>query len=190
MAGVREDHPRLALPRGAPGRRSVGVLVLLLFAAVAAIVFMTRLSRRPAHLAPIETAAAETEAPVPASAPADVPEAAPAAAAAAAPTAAAEDPQISARKEADIARVVADGRSGLSACYQRALVRDSTLVHGNMTIRASVAPSGRVDAVNISGPAAFRTMDPCLKRAVSQWTFPSAAAPYVAEFPIRLRGAE
>ena len=65
--------------------------------------------------------------------------------------AAADEPAMSARKQAGIARVVEEGRPALAACYQRALVRNEKLVNGNLKVRLSVAPSGRVNTVNISG---------------------------------------
>jgi outer membrane biosynthesis protein TonB len=188
MAGVEEDRPRL--PYAARDRRSVGLIVLLLFAVLAAIVLIRNLSRRPDR--GVATPVANTEAPPPEPVPAVAPTAPPTAAPAAAPAPAeAEDePAISARKQSEIARVIQDGRPRLKICYQRALVRDATLVHGNLRVRASVAPSGRVDSVNISGPAAFRPLDPCLKATVSRWTFPSAPAAYEAEFPLELRAGQ
>jgi len=89
---------------------------------------------------------------------------------------------------AAIARAIDDGRPDLAACYQRALIRDDSLVHGKVTVRAAIAASGRVDSVNVVGPAAFRAMQPCLDTAISKWDFPAAPAPYAAEFPLVLRG--
>ena len=63
-------------------------------------------------------------------------------------------------------------------------------MNGNLKVRLSVAASGRVDTVNVSGPPSFHALDPCLKTAVSKWTFPTAPAPYQAEFPLELRGAQ
>jgi hypothetical protein len=178
----------------APGRRSVAVFVLALVAVMAAIIFMGRLSRRPARPAPaVPSAVAEPPPVVPAVAEAAEPPAAaaPAAAApAAAPATDANPPRISTQQQFQITRVVRDGRPGLETCYQRALVRDASLVHGNLSVRVAVAPSGRVDHVSISGPAAFRVLNPCLEAAVSRWTFPSAAAPYETKFPLQLRVSE
>jgi outer membrane biosynthesis protein TonB len=183
MANV-EDRPRL--PYGARDRRSVGLLVLLFLAVFAAIFFIRNIASRhhePAATTPVASAAAP-----PATPPAGEVEQT---AATAPPAASADDePAMSARKQSEIARAISEGRPALTVCYQRALVRDETLVNGNLKVRLSVAPSGRVGAVNISGPAAFRALDPCLKAAVSKWTFPTASAPYVAEFPLELRGAQ
>ena len=183
MANVQEDRPRLSY--GARERRSVGLLVLLFLAVIAAIFFIRNISaRRHAPDATAPVASTEVPAAPPAAEQTDQ-------AAAAAPAAATDDePAMSARKQAGIARVVEEGRPALAACYQRALVRNEKLVNGNLKVRLSVAPSGRVNTVNVSGPPSFHALDPCLKAAVSKWTFPSAATSYQAEFPLELRGAE
>jgi hypothetical protein len=181
----------------ASGRRSVAVFVLALVAVMAAIIFMGKLSRRHASQAPAAAPEAVAEPPAAPVAP-PAPEAAepPAAAvraaatpvAASAPEAAPRQPNT--QQQFQITRVVRDGRPGLEACYQRALVRDASLVHGNLSVRVAVAPSGHVDHVNITGPAAFRPLNPCLEAAVSRWTFPRADAPYETKFPLQLRVSE
>jgi len=176
--------------------------VLLFLAALAAIMFVSNVSRRPVHRgsAPLTMSDAPASV-VPIAAAATDPTAAPAADPAAAATSAATsagtrasapavEAETSSPTQSQIARVVRDGRPGLAACYQRALTRDETLVNGNVTVRASVAPSGRVDSVRVSAPPDFRPMTPCLKRAVSQWTFPTAGASYQTEFPLALHGSE
>jgi len=197
MAEVRDDRQQVFMPRAAAGRRSPAVLVMLLIAVVAAFALMWNISRRSAHRAgaPLASTAAET---VDDSAST----AAPAAAAAAATAAPAEsasaavepapaiDEQATASDRAQIARVINDGRAGLTNCYQRALVRDDKLVQGSVNVRVSVAPSGRVGSVSVSGPAKFRAMEPCLRRAINKWTFPTAAEPYTTEFPLVFRGVE
>ena len=177
MANVQEDRPRLY---GARERRSVGLLVLLFLAVIAAIFFIRNsAARRHAPAASAPVASGEVAAATPPAEQTDQ-----------AAAAADDEPAMSARKQAGIARVVEEGRPALAACYQRALVRDEKLVNGNLKVRLSVAPSGRVNTVNVSGPSSFRALDPCLKAAVSKWTFPSAATSYQAEFPLELRGAE
>ena len=52
-----------------------------------------------------------------------------------------------ARKRVTVARAVGDGRPGLAACYQRALIKDDSLVHGKVTVRVSLAASGRTQPV-------------------------------------------
>jgi pyruvate/2-oxoglutarate dehydrogenase complex dihydrolipoamide acyltransferase (E2) component len=179
------------------GSRSVRRLVLMLVAVVAAIGLIWNSSRRVRHGARAPTAVAAeapAPAPAPAAAPADPPAAEPESAPAATAPAAeaeAERPELSARRQSEIARVVTDGQAGLRICYDRALLRDATLVNGNLTVRVSVAPSGRVDRVSVTGPAAFRAaLRPCLDAAVSRWTFPTSAAAYETKFPLSLRAAQ
>jgi outer membrane biosynthesis protein TonB len=198
MAQVRADRPGVMLPEPSTRRRPICATIALLVAVLAAIALMWNFSRRPARQqAQVPAPLALAEAP-PATAPAPPPDeeaAAPAAAASAAPAAAeerapAEQPEMSARKQAQIARVINDGRPSLKTCYQRALTRDDRLVHGDLTVRLSVGSSGRVSDVNIKGPRKFRAVEPCLETAISKWTFPKAPASYDAEFPLALEGAQ
>jgi hypothetical protein len=215
MAGVQQDRPRLMLTDPAPQGRSVGVSVALLIAVLAAIAFFWNVSRRQGHT-PIETPIARAEPlatppiadmdPVTQAAtdPAQVapPAARPGALAepdepiersaddAAAGQQAPIEPALSSQDQREIKRVIEDGRPGLTTCYQRALVREPTLVRGNLRVRVSVAPSGHPRSVSISGPSAFRGMKPCLEAAVSNWRFPTASAAYETRFPLALRVAE
>ena len=178
----------------ADGNRSVRRLVLMLVAIVAAIGLVWNSSRRARHRSPAPPPVAEqaaAAAPVPDVAPA-APPAAEAAPAVAAPAAVeTERPELSARRQSEIARVVTDGQAGLKVCYERALHRDATLVNGSLTVHVSVAPSGRVDRVSVTGPAEFRAaLRPCLDAAVSRWAFPTAPAPYETKFPLALRAAQ
>ncbi len=157
---------------------------MALVAVLAAIALIWNASRRHARHPP----AAIENTPIENAAPAAAPPAAEAAPAV--NPAQADDSVATARKQAAIARVVEAGRPGLTACYQRALVRDDSLVHGKVTVRASIAASGRVDTVSVVGPAAFHAMQPCLQAAISKWDFPAAPAPYAAEFPLALRASQ
>jgi len=199
MADVQQNRQRYALPEPAPGGQSVKASVVAFAVVLAAIaLLMFQPSRRHASRPPAQAAAATVEPPL--APPADPPVAAPAltpAPAAAAAAEAAQDAQdeaegpegtMSAQKQSGIERVVANGGARLKACYQRALVRDDSLVNGHLTVQVAVAASGRVQRVHISGPAAFRVLDPCLHSTVSRWTFPTAAAPYTAEFMLAFRG--
>jgi len=198
MAEVRDDRQRVFVPRTAAGRRSPAVLVMLLIAVLAAIALIWNVSRRSTSrraMAPVtsgesveNSAAAAAAEPAASAAPS---ESAPAAAAAPAiDESDSEAASATAYNQAAIARVINDGRAGVTNCYQRALVRDETLVQGELNVRVSVAASGRVGAVSISGPAAFRAMEPCLRRAINKWTFPTAAEAYTTEFPLRFRGVQ
>ena len=182
MAEVRQDRGGI-LPGSASGGRSVVVLVMALVAVLAAIALIFNASRRSAHQPPAPMSE-NVEPPAPPAPPAAGPQPAPAAS----PVPVDDDGAASARRQAAIARAIDGGRPGLAACYQRALVRDDSLVHGKVTVRASIAASGRVDSVNVVGPAAFRAMQPCLQTAISRWDFPAAPEPYAAEFPLVLQG--
>ena len=179
MAEVRQDRGGI-LPGSASGGRSVAVLVMALVAVLAAIALIFNASRRSAHQPPASSENLEPAAPPPAAGPQPAP--------AVSPAPADDEGAGTARRQAAIARAIDDGRPDLAACYQRALIRDDSLVHGKVTVRAAIAASGRVDSVNVVGPAAFRAMQPCLDTAISKWDFPAAPAPYAAEFPLVLRG--
>ena len=90
----------------------------------------------------------------------------------------------------DMARVISDGRPGLTACYQRALTHDETMVNGRLGVRVSVAPSGKVSRVRVNGPADFADVKPCLEQVVSKWRFPATGASYQTVFPLALHGSE
>jgi outer membrane biosynthesis protein TonB len=161
----------------------------LLVAVLAAIAFIWNLSRRPVRRPTAPIANAEPAPPPPAADPVPAPAAAPGPAPAASPAPVHED-AVSAAKQVEIARVVDDGRPGLKVCYQRALTRDATLTYGHLSVRLSIAPSGKVDNVKIAGPAAFRALEPCLETAISKWTFPAGSEPYSAKFPLVFRGQQ
>lgn len=184
MAGVRDDHRQVTFPEHGRGRRAPGVLGILFVAVLAAIALILIFSRRPAYHPPVPAVGTAPAAMPPTAEPepplAIAPVVAPAAAA----------PDLSSGNQREIARVVSEGRAGLTACYQRALVRDPTLVHARLNVRLSIAPSGRVGDVKFTGPAASRPVQPCLEEAISKWTFPSASAPYAAEFPLLLQGTQ
>jgi TonB family protein len=180
MAGVRQDRGAF-VPGFVPSRKSVAVLVAALAVVLVAIAMISNFSRRQAG--PASAAAQDvtpTEAPPPAPSPEPEPAVSPAP-----PDEGAAAP----RRRATIARAVADGRPGLAACYQRALVKDDSLVHGKVTVRVSIARSGRVETVAVKGPAEFRALQPCLQKAIARWDFPAAPAAYGAEFPLVMHGS-
>jgi hypothetical protein len=89
-----------------------------------------------------------------------------------------------------ITRVIKSNNAGIKSCYQRALLRDSSLTHGKMTVHLSIGVSGRVKSVTTDGPAQFRVLDPCVKEIISRWVFPQASDSYEYEFPLVFQGNE
>jgi len=184
MAGVRQDRGGI-LVGSTPGRRSVVILVAALAVVLIAIALVANLSRRqagggPSAMEDVTLAAAPVQAAETAEAEPD-PE----------PVVSPERTDVgapSARKQTTIARAVEDGRPSLATCYQRALVKDDSLVHGKVTVRVSIAASGRVERVRVAGPAPFRAMQPCLATAIAKWDFPAAPAAYATEFPLVMQG--
>jgi len=69
------------------------------------------------------------------------------------------------------------------------LVPGDAMVTGRMTLGIKIAGSGRVTAVNLSGPAAVTTGDPgdCLRAAVRAVVFPSFDGPeMITRYPLTL----
>ena len=90
--------------------------------------------------------------------------------------------------QGDISRVINNNRQGIQTCYQRALLRDSTLTHGKVTVRVSIGLSGKVKSVNLDAPAQFRALEPCIRDVMSRWAFPPSSEEYGTEFPVVLQG--
>jgi predicted Zn finger-like uncharacterized protein len=92
--------------------------------------------------------------------------------------------------QADITRVINNNRNGIKNCYQRALLRDSSLTHGKITVELSIGISGHVKRVAVNGPAQFRALEPCIKDVTSRWAFPQASEEYGTEFAYVFQGNE
>ena len=90
--------------------------------------------------------------------------------------------------QADISRVINNNRQGIQTCYQRALLRDSTLTQGKVTVRVSIGISGKVKSVNLDAPSQFRSMESCVRDVMSRWAFPPSSEEYGTEFPVVLQG--
>lgn len=90
--------------------------------------------------------------------------------------------------QADISRVISNNRQGIQTCYQRALLRDSTLTQGKVTVRVSIGMSGKVKSVSLDAPPPFRSMEPCVRDVMSRWAFPPSSEEYGTEFPVVLQG--
>jgi hypothetical protein len=92
--------------------------------------------------------------------------------------------------QGDITRVVNNNKGGIKVCYQRALLRDTSLTHGKIDVDVSIGISGRVKKVSIDGPAAFRSLDPCIKDVLSRWVFPASSEEYGTAFSYVFQGNE
>jgi predicted Zn finger-like uncharacterized protein len=92
--------------------------------------------------------------------------------------------------QSEIARVISNNRNGIKTCYQRALLRDSSLTHGKVTVKLSIGISGRVKHVGVDGPTQFRSVEPCMRDVVLRWVFPQASEEYGTEFVYVFQGNE
>ncbi|HLK91032.1 MAG TPA: AgmX/PglI C-terminal domain-containing protein [Polyangia bacterium] len=92
--------------------------------------------------------------------------------------------------QSDITRVIHNNMGGIKNCYQRALLRDSSLTHGKMNITVSIGISGRVKHTAIDGPPQFRSLEPCIKEVVGRWAFPPAGEEYGTAFVYLFQGNE
>ncbi len=92
--------------------------------------------------------------------------------------------------QGDITRVINNNRGGIKNCYQRALLRDSSLTHGKIDVKVTIGISGRVKHTAIDGPPQFRALEPCIKEVVGRWAFPPAGDEYGTEFVYVFQGNE
>jgi predicted Zn finger-like uncharacterized protein len=92
--------------------------------------------------------------------------------------------------QAEISRVINSNRNGIKNCYQRALLRDSSLTHGKITVTVNIGISGRVKHTGIDGPTQFRALEPCIKEVVGRWAFPPAGEEYGTQFVYVFQGNE
>jgi predicted Zn finger-like uncharacterized protein len=92
--------------------------------------------------------------------------------------------------QAEITGVIAKNKIGIKTCYQRALLRDSSLTHGKIVVGVSIGLSGRVKSVRVDGPSSFRSLEPCIKEMVYRWSFPPASDEYGTEFSYLFQGNE
>jgi len=92
--------------------------------------------------------------------------------------------------QSDITRVVNNNKGGIKVCYQRALLRDTSLTHGKIDVNVTIGISGRVKSVGVDGPAPFRALEPCIKDVLSRWVFPASSEEYGTVFSYVFQGAE
>jgi predicted Zn finger-like uncharacterized protein len=92
--------------------------------------------------------------------------------------------------QGEISRVIANNKIGIKTCYQRALLRDSSLTHGKITVRVTIGISGRVKNTVVDGPIHFRALEPCIKEMLARWVFPQSYEEYGTEFSYVFQGNE
>lgn len=92
--------------------------------------------------------------------------------------------------QSDISRVISNNKAGIKICYQRALLRDSSLTHGKIAVRVSIGLSGRAKSVHVDGPTPFRALEPCIREVLSRWAFPASSEEYGTEFSYVFQGNE
>jgi hypothetical protein len=92
--------------------------------------------------------------------------------------------------QGDISRVINNNKIGIKTCYQRALVRDSSLARGKIVVGLTIGISGRVKRTRVDGPIAFRALEPCIKEMVARWAFPQSDEEYETEFAYVFQGSE
>lgn len=91
-----------------------------------------------------------------------------------------------------VRRIVSRGRPALRGCYQQGLVTRPDL-HGRVTVRWLVSPTGEVMSAAIDSAASDLHSDEveqCIARAVSRWTFPASESPTAVTFPFVLETSE
>lgn len=84
-------------------------------------------------------------------------------------------------------RVMDKRKSSFRACYAKALSRDPAL-KGQLSLRLSIAPSGRVGTVEVVRESAFEAeLAACVTRVIRRVEFPALPAGHYAqvEFPLR-----
>jgi predicted Zn finger-like uncharacterized protein len=92
--------------------------------------------------------------------------------------------------QGDISRVINNNKIGIKTCYQRALLRDSSLTHGKIVVGLTIGTSGRVKGTKVDGPMSFRALEPCIKEMVGRWAFPQSDEEYGTEFAYVFQGNE
>lgn len=99
-------------------------------------------------------------------------------------------PQPIAESPHNIGTVVDRGKADVQACYQRALRRGPVPTDARVTLSIGVNTSGLVKSVVLTSPATLKSLEPCVKEAVSRWLFPASPHEYGAEIPIVLEGKD
>lgn len=90
----------------------------------------------------------------------------------------------------DVSPVIRNGRADLKACYQRALRTDPSLGHGRITVSLTIGLDGHATRVSLTTPDALRVLEPCIKQAITRWSFPRSTSEYGVDFPLLLQSRE
>lgn len=92
-------------------------------------------------------------------------------------------------KQGQVISVISVGKSGLQACYTRALKRNSALHHSKLTLTLDFKVKSSGDPVAISlRPNSDAKMIDCMKKAIKRWRFPRfQGQPVGVVSPVTLR---
>jgi len=83
----------------------------------------------------------------------------------------------------ELSGVVLQGRKNLQRCYETALRGSQSDETVRLDVEITVAASGNVSAVNVSGKG-LPGMDVCIQRIVKGWRFPQAGDVTQTKFPV------
>lgn len=92
-------------------------------------------------------------------------------------------------KQGQVINVIRLGKSGLQACYTRALKRNSALHHSKLTLTLDfkVKASGDPAAISLRPNSDAKMID-CMKKAIKRWRFPRfQGQPVGVVSPVTLR---
>ncbi|MBW2733065.1 MAG: AgmX/PglI C-terminal domain-containing protein [Deltaproteobacteria bacterium] len=92
-------------------------------------------------------------------------------------------------KQEEVIKVIRLGKSGLQACYNRALKRNSALHHSKLTLTLDFKVRASGDPATISlRPNSDAKMIDCMKKAIKRWRFPHfRGQPVGVVSPVTLR---
>jgi hypothetical protein len=80
-----------------------------------------------------------------------------------------------------------DNQAVLRRCYERALKSAGRATNGRVAVTVFVGPSGSVQRVALAIPPRLEMIGPCIRSAISRWTFPTNSVEYGAQFPLVLQ---
>ena len=80
-----------------------------------------------------------------------------------------------------------DNQAGLRSCYERGLKTAGRAVSARVDVTVFVSSAGAVQRVGCELPSRLSAMTPCIRTAISHWTFPANTTDYEARFPLVLQ---